>query len=155
MALAYHLAFFSRINPAAPIFAIAFVLQAALFWRFGIARGALRMQLRNDVAGWTGSAAILYALVAYPLLTAAAGHFYPGMPTFGLPCPTTIFTFGLLLWAVPPFPRVLLAVPVLWAVLGISAAVSLRMPPDYGLPVAALAAVAIAFSQRRPRARFA
>lgn len=153
MALAYHVAFFSKINPAAPVFAVAFLLQAAMLWRIGVARGSLTLHLRNDLAGWIGSAAILYAVIAYPLLTAFYGHFYPDAPTFGLPCPTTIFTIGLLLWAQPVCPRVLLVIPALWALVGTVAAASLGMPPDYALPVVAAAALAIVLGQTRFRVR--
>lgn len=48
-----------------------------------------------------------------PSLGVAIGHTYPAQPTFGLPCPTTIFTFGLLLWVRPPVPWSLLVIPVL------------------------------------------
>lgn len=155
MALAYHVAFFWKINPAAPLFAVAFLLQAAMLWRIGVTRGSLTLHLRGDLAGWIGSAAILYAVIAYPVLTAFYGHLFPQAPTFGLPCPATIFTIGLLLWAQPPFPRVLLIVPALWALVGTAAAVSLGMPPDYGLPAVTVAALGIVFRQRRPHARLA
>ena len=41
-----------------------------------------------------------------------SGHRYPHMPTFGLPYPTVIFTLGLTLWLVRPFPRAMLVIPV-------------------------------------------
>lgn len=155
MAFAYHLAFFWKINPAAPLFAAGFIAQGALLWWFGVKRGSLTLQLRNDAAGWIGGAAIVYAVIAYPIATAMYGHVFPDAPTFGLPCPTTIFTFGLLLWARPAVPRGLLIVPSLWALFGASAAASLGMPPDYGLPVVALAALAVALAQVRPHPRLA
>lgn len=149
MALAYHLAFFTSVNHAAPLFALAFLVQAVMLWRLGVARGTLTLQLRNDISGWLGSIAIAYAVLVYPLLTAFYGHVFPQAPTFGVPCPTTIFTIGLLLWAQPAVPRVLLIIPSLWAVVATSAAASLGMPPDYALPVLALLALAIAFGRHR------
>lgn len=153
--LAYHAAFFSQINAAAPLFAAAFVLQAIMLWRIGVARGSLTFHLRNDLAGWTGSLAIAYALLVYPLLTMFYGHFYPNSPTFGAPCPTTIFTVGLLLWAQPALPRALLIIPALWAAIGTVAAATLGMPPDYALPAVVAAAAVIAFVQTHPHARLA
>ena len=147
-AIAYHLAFFTKVNPGAPLFALIFLIQAALLWRIGVARGSLVLQLRNDLSGWMGSIAVVYAIIVYPILTKAYGHFYPQSPTFGVPCPTTIFTIGLLLWVQPVVPRVLLIVPSLWAVLATSAAASLGMPPDYALPGVAFFALAIAFGRR-------
>jgi hypothetical protein len=41
---------------------------------------------------------IVHAMLVYPVLGIVSGHVYPGQPIFGVaPCPTTIFTFGLLL----------------------------------------------------------
>lgn len=65
------------------------------------------------------------------------------MPTFGVPCPTVIFTFGVLTWCLRPVPRSVLVVPVLWALLGVSAATSLGAVEDLGLPIAALLALGV------------
>jgi Family of unknown function (DUF6064) len=60
------------------------------------------------------------------------------IPTFGLPCPTTIFTAGLLLLAAP-HSRTLAIVPIVWSVVGGSAAFLLGVSADYALPVAGAA----------------
>jgi hypothetical protein len=73
-----------------------------------------------------------YAL-AYPALNVVAGHTYPASPTFGVPCPTGIFTTGLLLTAAKPLPIAALVVPVLWAIIGGSAALLLGVTTDYVL----------------------
>jgi Family of unknown function (DUF6064) len=57
------------------------------------------------------------------------------IPTFGLPCPTTIFTAGLLLLA-PPHSRSVAIVPIVWSLIGGSAAFVLGVTADYALPVA-------------------
>jgi hypothetical protein len=58
---------------------------------------------------------------------------------FGVaPCPTTIFTFGLLLWTRGRVPGWLLAVPTLWALIGFTAALTLGILEDTGLLVAGL-----------------
>lgn len=151
MAFAYHVAFFWKVNPGAPVFAAAFVLQALLLYWIGVARGGIELRLRNDPAGWIGSLAIVYALAVYPIWCTVYGHAFPEMPTFGLPCPTTIFTFGLLLWAQRPFPQVLFIIPALWALVGTFAAISLQMPPDFGLTVFAILGLGIALGRRRER----
>lgn len=80
-----------------------------------------------------------YAMVAYPLLGLALGHVYPRAPMFGVgPCPTTIFTFGVFLLAARPVPRALLAVPLLWSLLAVSAAFLLGVWQDLLLPVAGI-----------------
>ena len=69
-ALAYHVAFFTRINPAAWAFAALFLLQAAAFLWFGVVQGGLSFapwRSRWAVVAWI---LIGYALV-YPGLNAA------------------------------------------------------------------------------------
>ena len=140
-AIVYHWTFFSRINGAAVWFGIAFLIQALVFVWFGVARRRIRFEARWNVRTLLGLVLIVYALLLYPALGYLLGRRYPSMPTFGLPCPTTIFTFGLLLWAVPPLPLSVIAVPALWSLLGFSAATSLGITEDYGLLIAALVAV--------------
>jgi hypothetical protein len=100
--------------------------------------------LRNDLRGWLGGGLVLYALVVYPLVGRVLGHGYPAAPTFGVPCPLTIFTIGLLLSSRDRRSRVLLVIPVLWAIVGGSAAFLLAVPQDLGLIAAAvLAAIGV------------
>ena len=121
MGAVYHWGFFRAINPAAVLFGGLFVLEGIAVATLGAARGRLRFRFSPTLHGLAGALLLVYALVAYPLLGYAAGHRYPATPTFGLPCPTTIFTLGLLLWAERPMPRWLLAVPIAWSALGASA----------------------------------
>lgn len=79
-----------------------------------------------------------YALIVYPLWGLAAGHPVREVPVLGVPCPTTIFTFGLLFWAARPVPRLLLVIPLVWAFLGSTAILLLGVPQDVGLLVAGL-----------------
>jgi hypothetical protein len=67
-----------------------------------------------------------------------------GIPTFGVPCPTTIFTVGLLMLATPRLWR-LSIIPVIWSVIGGSAAFLLGVSADYALPVAGIALAAFSF----------
>ena len=90
-----------------------------------------------------GVVLIVFALVVYPVWSTYAGHPYPAIPTFGLPCPTTIFTIGLLAFAVPPTPRSPLVVPLLWCVVGAQAAFFLGVRPDLGLIAAAAAGIGL------------
>jgi hypothetical protein len=144
MGLAYHLAFFRAINPAAGPFAALFVAQAALLTGAALRRCAPARPPRGPrrVVGWT---LVAYALAGYPLLGLAAGQRWPAFPTFGLPCPTTIFTLGALLLLAPRAPRWLFAVPLLWALVGTVAAFELGVPEDLGLAVAASATLPLLF----------
>ena len=140
--LVYHAWFFHAINPAAIVFAAAFVLQGLMIGWFGVVMGGVRFAARRNAATAVGLLLIAYALVVYPLISRAIGHRYPAAPTFGVPCPTTIFTLGLFLLAAPALPRMLLVIPVAWAIVGLSAVLQLGMWEDWGLPVAAIAALA-------------
>lgn len=136
---AYHLAFFSEVTPAAYVFGSGFLLEGVLL---GLAawRDRLTFRFTGSSRNLFGLALVAYAAVLYPVLGVAAGHGYPRTPMFGVtPCPTTIFTFGVLLLAeaVPPS---LLAIPFLWSLVGLSAAIQLGMKEDLGLVVAGLAA---------------
>jgi hypothetical protein len=148
-ALAYHAAFFTRINPAAWVFAALFLLQAAFFFWWGVVQGRLSFAPRRN--GW---AVVAWVLVAYSLV-------YPGInvvqhlsvsriPTFGVPCPTTIFTAGLLMLAQRVSWR-LAIVPVIWSVIGGSAAFLLGVRADYALPIAGLALVIFTIQSSRAR----
>ena len=133
-AVAYHLAFFTRINPAAWIFGAFFLVQAALFaWHALSARG-LRFPLERRKIPVPAAALIAYAL-AYPAIVQVGGDAYPRIPTFGVPCPTALLTIGFLLAADRP-SFTLALIPILWSFIAGSAAVLLGVTADLALPVA-------------------
>ena len=136
--LVYHLWFFSAINGAAFIFAALFILQGVLFLNAGVWKDQLIFRFRVNIHGMLGSLFLVYALIAYPALAHWLGHRYPASPTFGLPCPTSIFTFGMLLGTDRPIPLLLLAIPLAWSFTGFWAAISLGMTEDVGLLAAGL-----------------
>jgi hypothetical protein len=135
--------FFSEINSMAKAFGAAFVLQGVMFWWEGVKEGTLEFRFRADKFGLIGLVFIVYAMVLYPLLSTFAGHGYPALPGFGIaPCPTTIFTFGLLLWASRRVAEHLILIPVLWAIIG-TTTVFLGAVPDLGLTVAGLSSAVL------------
>ena len=108
--------------------------------------------LINNTVLVTVNALVGYALLVYPALNALTGHRYPGTATFGLPCPTTLFTIGMLAWLEPPYSRSVLVVPMLWCLVGVQAAFLLDMPADLALaPAALIALVLTAASRADPR----
>jgi hypothetical protein len=139
---AYHLTFFAAINPAAYLFGALCIAQGALLIHTGVLGARLSFRAPRDRDGVIGASLVAYALVLYPLLGVALGHRFPSSPTFGVPCPTTIFTFGLLFWTARSAPRALLVIPLLWALVGTVAALQLGMLEDFGLTVAAALTVA-------------
>ena len=149
MGIVYHLLFFSKINYAAYYFSGLFVIQGVLFLVFGVLKKSLAYQFKPSISGWIGSVLIIFALVVYPLLGYFVGHSYPRSPSFGLPCPTTIFTFGIMLWSEKKIPMVILAIPMLWSAIGFSAALRLGMKEDISLLIAALLTIAVIVSQKK------
>jgi len=143
---AYHLRYFSAINPAAYAFGALFVVQGLLFAWIGWS-GQLAFGQSASPRGALGWSLIAYSMFVYPLLGMAVGASYPAMPMFGIaPCPVTLFTLGVLLLATRRVPRWLLIVPILWAVIGGTAAFLLSMVQDWILLFSALAALPIAMS---------
>jgi len=132
----YHLGFFRAISgvaiPAGVLFAIT-----GLGFAWATGRSTLSFGWRRDAWAAVGLVLIAYAMVGYPLVGMSVGHHWPRMPVFGVaPCPTTIFTFGVLLLATSRVPCWLLVVPAAWSLFGASAAVLLGVAEDMVLPVA-------------------
>jgi hypothetical protein len=94
-------------------------------------RGPLQFRSRRDLKGIVGLLLVVYAAILYPLAGYASGHYYPAMPMFGItPCPVTIFTLGLLLLArAARWPVII--IPVLWSLIGGTAAFLLNVPQDW------------------------
>ena len=148
--IVYQLIFFTTINKAAYAFGILFIIQGFMFAYFGAYKNLVSFKFSNSVSVITGIIFIVYALIIYPILGYLLGHQYPYSPTFGLPCPTVIFTFGLLLFTDDKIPVYLLIIPLLWSLIGFSAAVNLSVYEDFGLLIAGLLGfVLIIFSNRK------
>ncbi len=151
MGIVYHLMFFTAINKAAYGFGTIFIIQALIFLYYGMFNSKLAFRFPKGLYGYIGALLILYALVIYPLLGMIAGHTYPNSPTFGLPCPTTIFTFGLLLWTDKKFPIVVMIIPFLWSLLGTSAALQFGVKEDFGLVVSGISAFTLILIRDRQK----
>ncbi|HVE55896.1 MAG TPA: DUF6064 family protein [Pyrinomonadaceae bacterium] len=136
--IVYHLVFFAPVNSGAYIFGAFFIAQGVFLFHQGIIKKRLKFQLKPDFYGVLGMAFITYAVVLYPIIGALSGHIFPLSPTFGAPCPTTIFTFGLLMWTDEKLARPLLVIPLLWAFVGSLATFSFGIAEDFGLLLTAL-----------------
>jgi hypothetical protein len=135
--IVYHLIFFTAISPPAYLFGTLFIIQGLLFLYEGVVKNQLSFRSSQKFDGILGAIFITYAVVFYPLIGYALGRTFPASPTFGAPCPTVIFTFGLLLWTDKRFPLSLLIIPILWSLVGTSAALSFGIKEDFGLLIAA------------------
>lgn len=139
MGVAYHIAHFSSINIAANLFGALFAAQGIMFFVDGVCTSRLSFRFRWDLMSLTGGVFILYAMLIYPIIGYFLGHAYPQSPVFGVaPCPTTIFTFGLLLWAGSRVPTRIIVIPLIWSFIGFSAALTLGVREDIGLLAAGI-----------------
>jgi hypothetical protein len=161
MGVVYHLLNFSQINRAAIGFGVMFVLQGALFLVVGVVKPRLSFRASSQPIALVGGALVIYAMIVYSVIGMSVGHSYPQSPVFGVaPCPTTIFTFGLLLLSSRKVPKYFLAVPLIWSVIGFGAAISLGIYEDTGLLIAGVLSTALLLRRdrgavRHPDPRFA
>jgi hypothetical protein len=150
--VAYHWVSFAPINPAARLFGALFVLEAVLFVWFGVVR-------RGPAFAWGRSPRQVLSIVfggyalLYPLVGLVTGLRWPAMPVFGVPCPTALLTVSLLLALEPGRLRGLMIVPLAWAVVGGTAALTLGMTPDYALFVGGAALLLVLAAPRLLDAR--
>lgn len=147
--IAYHVLHHAPYNPVAYVFGALFVIQAFVFLRHIGGNRRIVFGPRLDAFGIVGGVLVVYALVIYPLIGHLLGHRYPGAPTFGAPCPVTIFTFGMLLWTAGRVPGRVLVIPALWAFVAVGAALSWGVLEDIAMPVAALVACAMLLGRNR------
>ena len=148
--LVYHIAFFSSINPAAYAFGALNIAQGIVFFLYGVAKPKLSFGYRANFYGIMGLILVIYAMLLYPMLGHVLGHVYPKAPTFGVPCPTTIFTFGLLLWTNSKVSKAVLIIPFVWSLVGFTATFKLGILEDTGLLVAGLVGVALIIIRDKP-----
>ena len=147
MGVVYHLLFFTTINRAAYVFGALFIVEGLLFSAHAVQKAPVTFHLRPDARGACAAALFTYSLIAYPALGYLLGRVYPAAPTFGLPCPTTIFTFAVLLCAEGKVPTRLLPIPLAWSVLATTAALKLGVTEDYALIPAGLLSTALIVSR--------
>ena len=135
-ALAYHAAFFTKVNPMAWLFAALFLIQAAAFFWYGVMQRRIQFTAGRSWRHIVGAALIIAAFV-YPIFHLAQSALSARVPTFGVPCPTTMLTIGLLLPAALPSWR-LAVIPVGWSIVAGSASFFFGVHADVLLPVAAV-----------------
>lgn len=134
----FYVFFWAPSYPPAYVLVPIVVLQGTVFLVLGVLRPRLSFGFAPGIYGLVGALLVAYAMVGYPVVGYFLGHVYPRMPPFGLVlCPTTIFTFGLLLWTDRPVPKYVLIVPFL-ASIGAFQAVSIGVLEDIGLVITGL-----------------
>lgn len=134
----YHLLFFTLINQAAYVFGGIFILQGLLFLFEMFRRDKLQFEFKGKTSDWIAYFSIFFGIVIYPILLYFLEGSLSKTITLGLPCPSTILTFGFLMITTSKFPKYLLIIPSLWTIIGTSAAINFGVYPHYMMPVSAL-----------------
>jgi hypothetical protein len=135
----FYLVYFKEYMPIPVVFAILFLSQAFLFILEGTLRNRIIFSFKADLHGLAGSLLIFYAVFGYQALEYLFGRGYPQILSFGMfPCPTVIFTLGILLWTTKKIPFYVLIFPVLNALSGFIPAFKIGIIEDIGLIISGL-----------------
>lgn len=116
----------------------SFCIIQGLLFLIGVFRPSISFGRYSNLHSIIGILFIVYAMFGYQLLGYFLGHIYPKFFPFGLvPCPTTIFTFGIFLLTGNKFSKYYLLVPLIVAIAGFLA-VYKGVFEDIGLIIAGL-----------------
>ena len=137
--IVYHFSFFTSINKAAYGFGILFILQGLFFVRETF-RNSLEFNLQRNTRTYLGYFFILFGLIIYPLIAYLLRTKFATTISLGLPCPTTILSFGFFMLTNRKFPKYLLIIPNIWAVIGTFAAVNFGVYQDFVMLLSAIIA---------------
>lgn len=140
MGYAYHISFFTEINKAAWSFGSVFILQGILLLIHSVITSRIDFNFTPNVNGYLAYFFIIFGLIIYPLISYFSEGSLERTISLGLPCPTTILTFGFFMLTVNKFPKYLLIIPSLWAVIGLSAAYNFGVYQDVMILLAAIVA---------------
>ena len=144
----YHIGFFAVINPIARIFGALFILEGLLIL-FSTFKNRLHFPVNHLVTDYLGYFFILFGGLLYPLIGLAI-HIEPAQTiSLGLPCPTGILTFGLFMLARKQFPMYLIIIPVLWAIVGLFAAINFGVYQDFMLIISAVSALFLIYAGKK------
>ena len=138
MGLVYHIIFFTAINKLAFVFGGFFILQGLLILINTFSKDRLNFNFSPQSKNYFGYFFILFGLFIYPLLSYFFQGSFSRTISLGLPCPSTIFTFGFFIIAGNKFPRYLLIIPSIWAAVGLSAVIQFGVYQDVMMPIAAI-----------------
>ena len=82
-------------------------------------RSSLAAGVRTNLHFILGVVFVTYAMAGYNIFGFILNRVYPVFFPFGLvPCPTTIFTFGMFLVMKKKFPKYIFIIPVIIAIVG-------------------------------------
>lgn len=115
-------------------FGITFTLQGILFLYYGVYRKSFSFKFETNHLGLLGLLLIIYATLFYGLVGFVTGYPFPFYPLFGTsPCPVTIFTIGLFLWADKRISPLVFVLPTILALIGLVPVLAFGVFADIGL----------------------
>jgi Family of unknown function (DUF6064) len=135
--IAYYFLRWAKIDFAAPVYGVIFVVEGLLLAWAGVVRGRLTFRFRSDLFSWIGLVMAVAATAAFPLGDWLIGQGWQSVRLVGLaPGPTAAFTLGLLLLLTKRrTPLRLAVVPLLWSLVAGATAWILSIPQDLILPI--------------------
>ena len=146
----YHVMHYVTINWAAWAFGALFVMQGFFLAWTGTLRGRFEFRFVPDLHGWIGLGLVVLSMAAHPLAGWLTGDGWPRVAAFGVtPDPVAAFTLGMLLLAAHRVPLSLLAIPVLWSLIGGATAWLMEVPRDLVLPLAAVSGALLIVRKNR------
>ncbi|MFO8146039.1 MAG: DUF6064 family protein [Gillisia sp.] len=137
--IVYHTAFFTAINKAAYAFGGLFIIQGIFFF-IELFRKKLEFSFTGQLREYIGSFFILFGLILYPIISYLLEGSFVRTISLGLPCPTTILTFGFLMLTNTKLAKYLLIIPTIWAIIGTAAAINFDVYQDYFMILSAIIA---------------
>uniref|UniRef100_UPI003561CD8E DUF6064 family protein n=1 Tax=Salegentibacter sp. TaxID=1903072 RepID=UPI003561CD8E len=92
---------------------------------------------------------LVFGVFIYPVLIYFLESSLEKIITLGLPCPSTILTFGFLMLTKPKLSKYILVIPALWTIVGTSAAFNFGVYPDYFMALSALIAIIYLITRKK------
>lgn len=125
----YHIGFFSKINQAAYIFGMLFIIQGGMFLIHSFKKNT-SYEVKSKPQHIAAFIIIIYGIVLYPSIGYLFEKEHLLIISLGLPCPTVITTFGFLL-LFNKIPGYMLIVPTFWSLAGLIAAINFHIYQDF------------------------
>lgn len=140
LGVVYHIIFFTAINKVAFVFGAFFILQGVLILVNTFLKRKIIVGVSPQTKYYFGDFFILFGLIIYPIISYFVEGSFNRTIALGLPCPSTIFTFGLFMMAGNSLPKYLLIIPSIWAIVGLFAAIQFGVYQDFMMPITAIIA---------------
>lgn len=147
----YHLKFFSGINKAPFAFGALFIIQGIIFLSQTFFAKDYKFSYLKDMRGIIGLFLVFFGFILYPIISWITKGTTDLIISAGLPCPTVIATFGFLALTFTRVKWYVYIIPVLWSLVGISAALNFGIYQDFTMLLAAIVVIIINRNAKYPQ----